>query len=152
MNTLQKMIGLLTPPERKQAIVLMVMMLLMAFLDMVGVASIMPFITALTQPELVQTNGFLNALLIIGQDIGIQTTEQFLFALGVVFFVLLVTSLAVKAFTIYLQTRFTLMREYSISKRLVEGYLHQPYSWFLSRHSADLGKNILAEVGTVVST
>ena len=42
------------------------------------------------------------------------------------------------------------MREYSISKRLVEGYLHQPYSWFLSRHSADLGKTILSEVGHVI--
>ena len=42
------------------------------------------------------------------------------------------------------------MREYSIGKRLVEGYLHQPYSWFLNRHSADLGKTILSEVSTVI--
>jgi ABC-type bacteriocin/lantibiotic exporter with double-glycine peptidase domain len=41
------------------------------------------------------------------------------------------------------------MREYSIGKRLVEGYLHQPYSWFLNRHSADLGKTILSEVQQV---
>jgi hypothetical protein len=39
-----------------------------------------------------------------------------------------------------------LMRESSVGKRLVEGYLHQPYSWFLSRHSIGLGKNILGEV------
>jgi hypothetical protein len=32
------------------------------------------------------------------------------------------------------------MREYSISKWLVENYLHQPYCWFLNRHSANLGK------------
>ena len=43
------------------------------------------------------------------------------------------------------------MREYSIGKRLVEGYLHQPYSWFLSRHSADFGKTILSEVSQLVS-
>ena len=48
----------------------------------------------------------------------------------------------------YVQPRFALMREYSIGKRLVEGYLHQPYSWFLNRHSADLGKTILSEVWT----
>jgi ATP-binding cassette, subfamily B, bacterial PglK len=42
------------------------------------------------------------------------------------------------------------MREYSIGKRLVEGYLHQPYSWFLNRHSADLGKTILSEVSVVI--
>jgi len=40
-------------------------------------------------------------------------------------FVLLVVSLAFKALTTYAQLRFTLMREYSIGKRLVEGYLHQ---------------------------
>ena len=43
------------------------------------------------------------------------------------------------------------MREYSISIRLVEGYLQQPYSWFLSRNSAELGKTILTEVAQVIS-
>ena len=42
------------------------------------------------------------------------------------------------------------MRQYSIGKRLVEGYLHQPYSWFLNRHSAELGKTILSEIEVVV--
>ena len=43
------------------------------------------------------------------------------------------------------------MREYSIGKRLVEGYLSQPYVWFLKRHSADIGKNILSEVNMVIA-
>ena len=43
------------------------------------------------------------------------------------------------------------MSEYSISKRLIESYLYQPYSWFLNRHSADLGKSILSEVNLIVS-
>ena len=32
----------------------------------------------------------------------------------------------------------------------MEGYLNQPYSWFLNRHSADLGKTVLSEVGMVI--
>ena len=44
------------------------------------------------------------------------------------------------------------MREYSIGKRLVEGYLQQPYSWFLSRNSAELGKTILSEVSQVIGS
>ena len=32
----------------------------------------------------------------------------------------------------------------------MEGYLHQPYRWFLSRNSADLGKTILSEVSQVI--
>ena len=43
------------------------------------------------------------------------------------------------------------MCQFTISKRLVKGYLHQPYSWFLESNSADLGKTILSESGQVVS-
>ena len=146
----KKILGLLTAPERKRAGVLMAMILMMAFLDMLGVASILPFMAVLADPELVQTNAMLNTAFTVSRHIGINTTEQFLLALGVLVFVLLVTSLAFKALTTYAQTRFALMREYSIGKRLVEGYLHQPYSWFLNRHSADLGKTILSEVSTVI--
>jgi len=150
MLTLKKLLALLTSPERKQAGLLMCMILLMALLDMLGVASILPFMAVLTSPESVQTNAMLNTAFTMSHYIGIETPEQFLFVLGVLVFVLLVTSLAFKAVTTYMQTRFSFMREYSIGKRLVEGYLHQPYSWFLNRHSADLGKSVLSEVGSVI--
>lgn len=148
---LKKIFDLLTPPERNRAVMLMGMILVMAFLDMLGVASILPFMAVLANPELVQSNPFLNITFTISHRMGIHTTDQFLFALGVLVFVLLVTSLTFKAFITYAQLRFTLMREYSLGKRLVEGYLNQPFSWFINRHSADLGKNIVSEVGTVIS-
>jgi ABC-type multidrug transport system fused ATPase/permease subunit len=151
MLTLKKLLALLTPPERNRAGLLMGMILVMAFLDMLGVASILPFMAVLANPELVQTNIVLNAGFTASRHIGIHTSEQFLFALGMLVFFLLVTSLAFKALTSYAQTRFALMREYSIGKRLVEGYLHQPYSWFLNRHSVDLGKTILSEVSIVIN-
>jgi ABC-type multidrug transport system fused ATPase/permease subunit len=150
MLMFKKYLALLTPLERKRAGLLMGMILVMAFLDMLGVASILPFMAVLTNPELIQTNAVLNVAFTISRHIGIHTPDQFLFALGVLVFIMLVTSLAFKALTTYAQSRFALMREYSIGKRLIEGYLHQPYSWFLNRHSADLGKTILSEVGTVV--
>ena len=146
-----KLLALLTSAERKRAGFLMGMILVMAFLDMLGVASILPFMAVLANPDVVQRNALLNTAFTNSHYIGIDTPEQFLLALGVSVFVLLVTSLAFKALTTYAQTRFALMREFSIGKRLVEGYLHQPYSWFLSRHSADLGKTILSEVSTVIS-
>lgn len=149
MKTIKKLLDLFTPPERKRAHLLLGMIITMALLDMIGVASIMPFMAVLANPELVKTNAIFKAAY---AKLGITDPQQFLFALGILVFVMLVFSLAFKALTTYAQLRFTLMREYSIGKRLVEGYLHQPYSWFLSRHSADLGKTILSEVETVVSS
>jgi ABC-type multidrug transport system fused ATPase/permease subunit len=150
MQTLKKLLDLLTPHERKRAGLLLGMILVMALLDMLGVASIMPFMAVLANPELVETNTILKTAYAASINFGVDTPEQFLFTLGIGVFVLLVGSLAFKALTTYAQLRFTLMREYSIGKRLVEGYLHQSYSWFLNRHSADLGKTILSEVSTVI--
>jgi ABC-type multidrug transport system fused ATPase/permease subunit len=147
---IKKFFKLLTPPERKRAGLLLGMIILMGLLDMLGVASIMPFMAVLGNAEIVETNTILNRIFIFANNFGIKTAEQFNFALGIVVFVFLVISLVFKAFTTYVQLRFTLMREYSLGKRLVEGYLHQPYSWFLNRHSADLGKSILSEVAQVI--
>ena len=150
MQTLKKFISLLTPDELRHAILLLLMILTMALLDMIGVASILPFMAVLTNPNIIETNIIINKMYQISIIFGVENNEEFLFALGILVFVLLITSLSFKALTTYIQVRFVQMREYTISKRFVESYLHQPYSWFLNRNSANLGKTILSEVGGVV--
>ena len=150
MQTLKKLLFLLSPNERKNALMLLVMLLIMALLDMIGVASILPFMAVLVNPSLIETNLILNSIYEFSTIFGVKNNQHFLFALGITVFGLLVFTLIFKAITTYIQIRFVHMREYSIGKRLVEGYLHQPYSWFLNRHSADLGKTILSEVEQVI--
>ena len=151
MKIFSQTYALLMPDERKRAHRLLVMILFMVMLDTLGVASIMPFIAVLANPELIQAKLPLKSAFQVANAFGVLTAEQFLFLLGVIVFLLLVVSLSFKALTTYLQVRFTLACEYSIAKRLVEGYLHQPYSWFLTQNSGDLGKTVLSEVSKVVN-
>ena len=151
MPTHKKLLYLLTRYEKRRAILLLCMILIVAFLEMIGVASIMPFMAVLTSPELIQTNPIINNLFNFSKKFGVETNNQFLFALGISVFLLLVFSISFKALTNYASLRFTFMRQYSLGKRLIEGYLHQPFSWFLNRNSADLGKNIISEVGHIVN-
>ena len=151
MQTFKKLLFLLSPNERRKALMLLFMILIMALLDVIGVASILPFMAVITNPNIIETNSILNNMFQASATLGVEDNQQFLFALGVLVFVLLIISLIFKAFTTYFQTRFVQMREYSIGKRLVEGYLQQPYSWFLNQNSADLGKTILSEVAQVIS-
>ena len=150
MQIFKKFLFLLAPQELKNGKLLLIMIIIMALLDMVGVASILPFMAILTKPDLVETNLILNYMFEASNIFGVENNQQFIFASGVLVFVILVISLTFKALTTYMQVRFLQMCEYSIGKRLVEGYLHQPYSWFLSRHSADLGKTILSEVSSII--
>jgi ABC-type multidrug transport system fused ATPase/permease subunit len=151
MQTFKKLFFLLTTHERKRASLLLIMIIIMAFLDVIGVASILPFMAVLTNENLIEKNSILNAMFQASKIFGIETNQEFLSALGAIVFVLLIISLAFKALTTYVQARFVQMQEYSIGKRLIERCLHQPYSWFLSRNSSDLGKTILSEVSQVVT-
>jgi len=151
LKTIWKLFHLLTGEERRNAVGLLGLVLIVALLDVFGVASIMPFMALLANPGLVETNWFLVATFASARNFGIDNLLEFQVTLGALVFVLLTVSLSVKAFASYALLRFALMREYSLGKRLVEGFLNQPYSWFLSRHSADLTKTVLSEVGVVIT-
>ena len=150
MSIFKKFLFLLTPHERKNVFILLVMILIMALIDMIGVASILPFMAVVTNPDLIETNIVLNSMFQASNTFGIENNQQFIFALGILLFIILITSLTLKALTVYAQVRFVQMREYSIGKRLIQEYLQQPYSWFLNRNSADIGKTILSELQQIV--
>ena len=151
MKNIQLLYSILSSHERKIAGLLLIMILIMALLDMIGVASILPFIAVLSNPTLIDTNSILNLFYQKSFLFGVETKDHFLFLLGVIVFIVLISSLLFKALTVYAKHRFIQMREYSIARRLVEGYLNQPYDWFLSRHTADFGKNIFSEVVAIVN-
>jgi ABC-type multidrug transport system fused ATPase/permease subunit len=150
MQIFKKLLFLLSASERKRAGLLLIMIFIMSLLDMTGVASILPFMAVLTNPSLIETNFILNYMFEASNIFGVENNQQFTFALGILVFTILIISLGFKALTYYAQVRFVHMREYTIGKRLMEGYLNQPYTWFLSQHSADLGKTILSEVQQVI--
>jgi ATP-binding cassette, subfamily B, bacterial PglK len=142
---------LLSSHERKISVLLIFMILIMALLDMIGVASIIPFISVVTNPDLLETNVVLNYFFKASKRFGVEDAQQFLIVLGGFVFLVLVFSLTFKALTTYFSIRFVKMREYSIGKRFYEGALKQPYAWFINKHSADLSKNIFSEVNVVIS-
>jgi ABC-type multidrug transport system fused ATPase/permease subunit len=150
MQTIKNFLFLFTFHEIKKLILLTAMILIMGLLDMIGVASILPFVAVLTNPSLIETNSIINSIFNASIIFGIEDDKDFLFILGVLVFAMLVISLSFKALTVYAQHRFVQMREYTIGKRLFESYLRQPYSWYLNRNSADLGKNILSEIQAII--
>lgn len=142
-----KIFSILNPQERQRAIVLFGLILLMGFFEMLGVAAVVPFISLLADPTVVQTNQYLKAAY---DWTGFGNPDRFLFLAGLLLLLILLGSIAFRAFVQYAITRFTSMRSFSISSRLVGRYLTQPYEWFLNRNSADLGKTILTEVDQMI--
>ncbi len=151
MDAFRNIYSLIAATDRARGRILLILIVTMALFDAIGVASIMPFIALLTSPELIKTNYQLSAAFEFSEKIGVGSERQFLFLLGLLVFILLIFSLALKALTTFMQIRFALRCEHNIAKRMTDGFLSQPYSWFLSQNSGDLGKSILSEVTQVVN-
>jgi ATP-binding cassette, subfamily B, bacterial PglK len=147
LATYQRIWHLLTRRERRRAALLLVLILVSGFTQMAGVASVMPFVSLAANPAAVETNPHLAAVYAL---LGFGNTPQFLLFLGVVVFAGFLAAIVTKALTTYALTRFTETLSYSLSRKLMAGYLNQPYDWFLSRHSTDLGKTILSEAEQVI--
>ena len=145
---IKKILKLLSSQDKKKAIFLVIMTLVMAFIEIVGVASIMPFIAVLANPEIIETNYILSKVYLV---LNFNNKIDFIIFLGYGALGLLIFSLAFKSLTTYLQLKFALMHEYRLGKRLVEGYLFQPYIWFLNKNSSTISKNVLSEVSAVTN-
>ncbi len=147
MTVLAKVLEILTPAERRTAGALVMLMMGIAMLDVLGVASIIPFTTILANPQIIHTNEILNSVYLA---LGFTDEAEFVWAVGVASFVLLLSTQIARALGVYAQLRFTFGCEHSIGVRLLGKYLGQPYSWFLLRNSSDLAQSILSEVNQAV--
>ena len=79
MQTLKKLLYFLTPQERKRAGFLLITILIMALLDTIGVASILPMIAVLSNPNLIETNIILNKIFQASSVFGVENNQHFLF-------------------------------------------------------------------------
>lgn len=140
--------ALLNAHERRRAVQVFGLMLLMALIEAMGVASIMPFVAVLANPDIITSNSY---LALVYDRLGFSDPDAFLILLAVIAIGLFLAGLASKALTLYALVRFSTMRLHSISNRLLRAYLGQPYSFFLGRNSADLSKSVLSEVGKVTN-
>lgn len=143
----RKLASILDKRERKLALVVLLVTIIVSGIEVLGVASIMPFMAVLSSPEIVQQNPYLS---FVYTFFNFDSTDSFLFFLGSCVLVFLVGSTFFKAFSVWVQVYFANTRNYSISSRLVKGYFNHPYSWFLTHNSSKLATTILNEVARVV--
>jgi len=145
---IKKILKLLTSRERKRFYMLLVVMIFSAVIEVAGIASILPFLSLISNPETIQTNEILNWLY---TRFEFQSTSSFLIFTGIVVLGVLIISNSLVFLTQWGMARFSWMRNYTISRRLLKEYIYQPYIFFLNQNTSILTKNILSEVNVTVT-
>lgn len=149
LEELKKLRCLLTRKHRWDILALLMLMIVSALLEVVGVGAIPVFVGMVAYPERISELPHLQEVL---DYVAIDRDSSTLLIWAVV---LLVVVFAVKnaflAFQYYWQLRFIHNRRASISRRIVGAYMHAPYSFHLRRNTAELIRNSNMEANIVAT-
>lgn len=148
IKTYQKLFSLFDATERRRFWILTGAMLLVAAAEIAGISAVLMLLNVLASPDVMDRNATLVA---VKSMFGLESRFSFQIFLAVGVLVVVMLGLAIKAAGTYGLIRFSTMRGFTVSRRLLAAYLSQPYPWFLERNSAELGKNVLNEVDGLVA-
>ena len=149
LHDLKLIYRLFNRQEKIQLLLIFLTTLLSGLAQVVGIASIFPFIAVVSNPELIQTNEYLD---LINNLLGLKDQREFLVALGVGSFVLLLLTNFVTGMNAWLTFRFAGIARQKLSVRLLDYYLNQHYLYHVRRNSAELIKNLVEESGRVINS
>jgi ABC-type multidrug transport system fused ATPase/permease subunit len=137
---------LLTPGARRELAWLCLLAAVAGLLETAGVASVMPFLAVLAQPEIASSDPRIAALL---GALGVTGTSRSLAVLGALVLLALLVTNAIAAASALRMLRFANRQGDALAVQLLATYLRQPYTFHLHRHSAELQKNVLQEVNRI---
>src|SRR5699024_2033370 len=142
----KELFHLLSPQQRSQYLKLQVLVVLRAFLELVGVASIGPFMALVADTQLLDTNPILHQLYTYS---GVSDPMDFLFLAGVVVLLLLASASVVSILTTWRLSMFSFRIGTQLADRLYQHYLYQDWLFHAAGSSAQLTKQIATECNRV---
>ena len=142
-ENLRKLKQILTKQEIRQSGLLLAVGIVVAFSQMLGVASLLPFLSMITDPGTIELNPMLSWLY---NNLGFESARSFMIFTGAAMFGIVVLSNAWAALSTWMMLTYALKNNHRLSQRLLEKYLGMPYIYFVDQNSTDLGNNVLNEV------
>lgn len=148
LKVIKQLFVLLTDKQLKQFYLLQVLVVIMAFTELLGIASIAPFMALVGDISILETNGVFAQLY---QLSGLNNPMDFLFYTGVIVLVMLTFSTVISMFTTWRLSIFGARIGTEIADRLYSYYMQQSWQFHASGSSAQLTKQVSTEAARISS-
>jgi ATP-binding cassette, subfamily B, bacterial PglK len=142
LKMIRQLFSLLTSSQIRQFYILQLLVVVMAFTELVGIASIAPFMALVGDISLLEKAGLFAELY---QWSGVSNPMDFLFYTGLVVLLTLTLSSAISMFTIWKLSLYASKVGTEIADSLYTHYMQQDWLFFASGSSAHLTKQISIE-------
>lgn len=138
MNTLSKLLSILNRKDIFKATLLLLLMIIGAFIEMVGISAIYPFISVIGNPDWLTQHPF---IFDIFKTFGITTQTNFVLTTAVLLLILYVAKALFIAWENRLQINFAMQGQFYFSSQLFALYMRKPYLYHTHKNSAEILRN-----------
>jgi ATP-binding cassette, subfamily B, bacterial PglK len=139
--------ALLDRRERRNAWIVLAVVIVGALSSAVMIGSVIPFLSVLAEPARIHE---VSALAWAYEAGGFTSDYGFLVGLGLASLAVILGANVMQLARTWVVLRYTTMRMHTLSYRLLAAYLRQPYEFFLDHHSGSMSTQILSEAEQVV--
>ena len=146
LNIIKQLFSLLTPTQRKRFYLLQFLVILMAFMEVIGVASIIPFMSLVGDMSQLQQETIYAQVF---RASGLTSESDFILLLGIGVVVMLFISGSISMFTTWRLAMFGTQIGAEVSTRLYVYFIKQNWLFHASANSAKLTKKIVNETTRV---
>ncbi len=147
MRALIDLIRVMRARDRRRLALIAFGLTVAALLEVVGVASVIPFLTLVGDPS---AAGRIPYLADLRAALGLADERGFLLVTGAAALAAILATALVNAGLTYAQLLFTHLAGYGFSRRLLFRYLDRERLFFARTNSAELAKNVLSETDRLV--
>lgn len=139
VGTWEKICYIFDERQKLKAALLFVVIIIGAFVELVGVSAVLPFISAVLSPDQILENPYLGG---VYRALGFRDINEYIVFLGGAIIIVYI----VKNIYVYImhsmQYRFTYENQRRLSYKMMDCYMKQPYLFHLDHNSAELSRNI----------
>jgi ABC-type multidrug transport system fused ATPase/permease subunit len=139
----------ITPRRRVQFGILFFVMILASFAEVVSIGAVLPFLTALTAPDLIYNHPIMQPLIRV---LNLTEPKQLLLPLTVAFAAGALLSGAMRLILLWSQTRLSHAIGADLSISIYHRTLYQPYSVHVARNSSEVIAGISTKANKVVGS
>ncbi len=147
MRTLLDLVRAMRPHERRQLALILLGLAVAALFEVVGVASVVPFLTLVGDPAAAGRIPYLTA---IRDGLGLTDDRSFLLVTGLAALLAILATSLINAGLTFAQLLFSHLTGYGFARRLLARYVDRERLFFARANSAELAKNVLSETDRMV--
>ena len=130
----QRVSYILDKTQKIKLLILLFIIFVGAFVELLGVSSILPLINVAVNPEIIDETWYLRD---IYQLMGFQDAKQMLLFLSVALIVIYILKNIYISFMYNLQYRFIFNNQRRLAVKMMDAYMHQSYLFHVSRNVAE---------------